>query len=169
MRDELQLYRQLRKASETWHAKHGTEIMKYSKNGLLMTEKFEGLRLKAYQDQGGVWTIGYGHTGPEVRQGMEITQLEAENLLIKDVEIAENFVNYFVKVHLNQNEFDALVDFTFNLGGGNLQKSTLLRLVNAGKFAEAAGEFHKWDKCCGIPLAGLLRRREAEATLFIRK
>jgi lysozyme len=140
--------------------------LSYSKSGLALTEQFEGLRLTAYQDSVGVWTIGYGHTGPDVYPGLTITQIEAETLLLKDVAIAAGSVNRLVTVPLDQNEFDALVDFVFNLGTGAFAGSTLLRDLNAGNFAGAAAQFQNWDHAGGKVLAGLLQRRLAEAKLF---
>ena len=140
--------------------------LSYSKSGLALTEQFEGLRLTAYQDSVGVWTIGYGHTGPDVHPGLTITQMDAEALLLNDVGTAARAVNQLVTVPLNQNEFDALVDFIFNLGKTNFADSTLLQDLNAGNFAGAVGEFQKWDHAGGQVLAGLLKRRVAEASFF---
>lgn len=140
--------------------------LSYSQKGLALTEEFEGLRLTAYQDSVGVWTIGYGHTGADVHAGLTITQQQASDLLMQDVSSAVAAVNRLVTVPLTQNQFDALVDFTFNLGQGNLAKSTLLREVNAGNFAAAAAQFIVWDRAGGVEVAGLKRRREAEAALF---
>lgn len=137
----------------------------YSKSGLAFTEEFEGLRLAAYQDQVGVWTIGYGHTA-NVYPGMQITQLQAEQFLLNDVQLAVHCVNGLVQVLLTQDEFDALVDFVFNLGTGAFSGSTLLRMINAQNFAGAAGEFVKWDHAKGQVVAGLLARRQAEVTMF---
>ena len=94
----------------------------------------EGLRLTAYKDGGGVWTIGYGHTGSDVREGLTIPLSEAERLLTRDLRVAEGHVNDAVKVKLTQNQFDALVSFTYNLGGGAFRSSTLLKLLNAGDY-----------------------------------
>lgn len=138
----------------------------YGGKGLALTEQFEGCRLTAYQDQVGVWTIGYGHTGPEVCAGMTITAEEAEALLEKDIRSAAECVNNLVSVRLTQEEFDALVDFVFNLGAGAFQRSTLLRQLNAGNFAAAAAQFAIWDRAGGEVVAGLLRRRQAETALF---
>lgn len=140
--------------------------MKYSLKGLRLTEGFEGARLRAYQDSKGVWTIGYGHTGHDVYEGLVWTQAQAEAALAIDEAWAESVVQARVKVPLTQNEFDALVDFVFNAGSGNFTASTMLRLLNAGDYHGAAGEFVKWDKCGGVVLAGLLRRRQAEAVEF---
>ena len=140
--------------------------LSYSKSGLALTEQFEGLRLTAYQHSVGVWTIGYGHTGSDVHPGLTITQMDAEALLLNDVANAARCVNQLVTIPLAQNEFDALVDFVFNLGNGNFATSTLLKDLNAGDFAGAAGEFQKWDHAGGRVLAGLLQRRLGEANLF---
>lgn len=140
-------------------------MMKYSKTGLALTERFEGCKLVAYQDQVGVWTIGYGHTRG-VHEGMTCTQAQAEQWLLEDIAAAEQNVNTHVKVPLTQAEFDALVDFDFNCGSGNLDSSTLLKLVNEGDPEDAAKEFEKWDHAGGKVVAGLLRRRQAEEAEF---
>lgn len=139
--------------------------MTYSKTGLHLTEQFEGCRLTAYKDSGGVWTVGYGHVAG-VHAGMTCTQAQAEMWLQQDLAWAVSRVNADVHVPLTQEEFDALVDFCFNCGAGNLDSSTLLKLVNAGRFAEAAQQFEAWDRCDGSVVAGLLRRREAEEVEF---
>jgi lysozyme len=144
----------------------GVNNLAYGGKGLAMTEQFEGCKLTAYQDQVGVWTIGYGHTGPEVVKGRTITIEEAQDLLAMDIRTAATFVNNVVAVALSQEEFDALVDFAFNLGRGRLEGSTLLRELNAGNFAAAAAQFEVWDRAGGAVVAGLLRRRQAEAALF---
>lgn len=141
--------------------------MIYSKDGLALTEQFEGCRLNAYQDSIGTWTIGYGHT-LDVHPGQTITLQQAEDLLVGDVLWAERVVNQYVTVPLTQEEFAALVDFTFNLGSGNFLKSTLLKLLNQGNYSAAANEFERWDKAGGVVVAGLLRRREAEAEEFMK-
>lgn len=142
--------------------------MRYSQTGLRMSEGFEGDRLKAYQDSRGVWTIGYGHTGGIVQEGLTCTQAQAEVWLRTDVAWAEAEVNRLVRVPLTQGEFDALVDFVFNCGAGNFDHSTLLRLLNGGvDHATIAAEFQKWDHAGGVELPGLLRRRQAEAVEFL--
>jgi lysozyme len=133
---------------------------------LALTEQFEGCRLTAYQDVAGVWTIGYGHTGPEVSTGLTITKDQAAQLLQNDVASAAACVNQAVALALNQDEFDALVDFVFNIGRGAFQGSTMLRDLNSGDFADAAEQFDKWDHAGGKVVAGLLRRRQAEQALF---
>lgn len=139
--------------------------MQYSKQGLALTGKFEGCRLTAYLDQVGVPTIGYGHTRG-VRLGMTCTQEQAEAWLREDIAICEQDVNTHVKVPLTQGEFDALVDFSFNLGCASLNGSTLLRLLNTGDYHGAAAEFEKWDHAGGKVVSGLLRRRIAEEQEF---
>ena len=137
--------------------------------GASLIKSFEGLRLTAYQDSVSVWTIGWGHTGSDVTPYMKITEKEAEDLLMKDLVRFEKGVNDLVKVHINQNEFDALVSFSFNLGVGALAESTLLKKLNAGDpKEEVADEFLKWVKAGGITLTGLVRRREAERDLFLK-
>jgi len=138
----------------------------YSDNGMNLTKQFEGLRLSAYADQVGVWTIGYGHTGPGVHAALTITQDLADAFLASDVAGAVACVNRLVTSDINQNQFDAMVDFVFNLGCASLASSTLLRFVNTGDFADAAGQFQRWDHAGAVVVPGLLLRRQAEATLF---
>lgn len=145
-----------------------TNKMVYSLSGRHLTEQFEGCKLKAYKDSTGVWTIGYGHTS-HVFEGMTCTEPQADLWLQCDITVAANVVNFYVTIQLSQHEFDALVDFTFNLGSGRLHTSTLLKLVNSGKFEEAAQEFEKWGKAGGVAVAGLMRRRIAERDEFLSK
>ncbi|MBX9297603.1 lysozyme [Chromobacterium vaccinii] len=140
--------------------------MKTNTAGINLIKQFEGVRLQAYQDAVGVWTIGYGHTGPEVKAGIRISQQQAEQLLATDLEKFETGVGKAVTVPLNANQFSALVSFSYNLGLGNLQSSTLLRLLNKGDYTGAAGQFPLWNKAGGNVLPGLSRRRLAEQTLF---
>ena len=137
----------------------------YSQDGLHLTEQFEGCRLEAYQDPNGRWTIGYGHTAG-VTAGMTCTQAQADAWLQEDIQWAASEVNKLVTVSLTQPEFDALVDFTFNCGCGNFEHSTLLALVNKEDMTDAVNEFQRWDNCGGQVVAGLLRRRLAEAAEF---
>ncbi|MEG7663762.1 lysozyme [Hafnia paralvei] len=145
--------------------------MRASENGINLIKKFEGCRLTAYQDSVGVWTIGYGWTQPvdgkPVGKGMTITQQKADDLLKQGVIQYEAGVHGLVTVPLNQNQYDALVDFAYNLGVNALKGSTLLKKLNAGDYAGAANEFTKWNKAGGKELAGLTRRREAEKSLFL--
>jgi lysozyme len=140
--------------------------MIYSQKGLDLTALLEGLRLEAYQCSAGVWTIGYGHT-KGVKKGDKITKEQALKCLREDVMESEAAVNRLVKVKLTQGQFDALVDFTFNVGMGALERSTLLRLVNAENFKDARKEFPKWNKAGGKVVAGLITRRVKEMEMFI--
>ena len=133
----------------------GTEILKY----------FEGCKLTAYQDSVGVWTIGYGHT-KGVFDGMTITQEEAEQMLLTELEEYEGYIENMVTVPLTQNQFDALLVWIYNLGPTNFRNSTLLKELNAGNYNAAGQEITRWNKAGGKVLAGLVKRREAEAELF---
>ena len=133
----------------------GTEILKY----------FEGCKLTAYQDSVGVWTIGYGHT-KGVYNGMTITQEEAEQMLLTELEEYEGYIENMVTVPLTQNQFDALVVWIYNLGPTNFKNSTLLKELNAGNYNAAGQEITRWNIAGGKVLAGLVKRREAEAELF---
>lgn len=148
------------------------EEVKTSQDGINLIKFFEGLRTKAYLDSVGIPTIGYGHT-KGVKLGMMITETKAEELLKKDLEYFENKVLDLVKVNLLQNQFDALVSFTFNLGEGSLKKSTLLKKLNSTVFfrkeelESIANEFLKWNKAGGKVLTGLTKRRIAEKMMFL--
>jgi lysozyme len=139
----------------------------YGPNGMALTESSEELRLKAYYDPKGVLTIGYGHTGRDVFVGMEITEERADELLHLDVHVSSMAVKKLVTVLLNQNKFDALVDFTFNVGYGHFHSSTLLERVNEGDDEAAASEFLRWDLAGGVVLDGLVTRRKKEAALYL--
>lgn len=141
--------------------------MQISDDGLALIQQYEGCKLVAYRDSVGVLTIGYGHTGKDVKSGMQITQEQANAFLRKDVKSAEEDVDVQIHVQLSQPQFDALVSFVFNLGGTNLHKSTLRKLLNAGDYRGAADEFVKWNKAGGKVLVGLTRRREAERAMFL--
>lgn len=144
--------------------------MKLSDKGLDLIKKFEGCELTAYPDPGtggDPWTIGYGHTGPEVKEGLAITQSEADEYLKNDVMKFEEGVTDLLEVEVTQGEFDALVSFAYNCGLGALRSSTLLRLLNAGNKLAASQQFSRWDKSGGRVLAGLTRRREAERQTFL--
>ena len=127
--------------------------------GLQLIESFEGLRLTSYQDSVGVWTIGYGHT-QGVKPGQTITQQQAQAFLQQDLGVAEAGVNK-LGLTLTDNQFAALVSFTFNLGAGNLAK-----LMKNG-LAAAADRILLFDHAGGKVLAGLTRRRQAERALFL--
>lgn len=148
--------------------------MRTSTEGIALIQHFEDLRLDAYRCAAGVWTIGWGHTGPDVRPGMRITRERADELLAQDLAQFERDVASLVTVELRQCQFDALVSFAFNVGSDiddddiaeGLGDSTLLRLVNASDFTRAQGEFRKWVYSRGKVLRGLVRRRAAEAAMF---
>ena len=132
-----------------------------------MIKRFEGLELKAYRCPAGIWTIGYGHTGSDVREGMTISEEEADRLLASDLEAFERAVSRLVRVPIVQNRFDALVSFCYNVGEGNFERSTLLRKVNANPDDRSiADEFKRWNKAGGKPVKGLTERRLAEALLY---
>jgi lysozyme len=140
--------------------------MTWSKSGADLTERFEQCRLTAYWDAlGKVWTIGFGHTRG-VTQGLTCTQAQADQWLTEDMALCVADVNQNVRVPLTQNEFDALCDFSFNLGCAALNGSSLLKYLNAGNFPAAAAEFEKWDHAGGAVVAGLLARRKAEEQEF---
>ena len=142
--------------------------MKISNSGLDLIKKYEGLRLTAYLCPAKVWTIGYGSTGKHVKEGMTITEAEAEQFLKDDVSRFEECVTEALYVPVTQNEFDALVCFAFNVGCGAFAGSTLLNLINEGKKSAAAQQFLRWDKAGGKVLAGLARRRADERELFLK-
>jgi GH24 family phage-related lysozyme (muramidase) len=145
--------------------------MQINDAGLKLIERWEGLRLKAYQDVIGVWTIGYGHTSaagqPYVRPGMVITQLEAEQILARDLDDTEKDVASLLKRTPTPNQFAAMVSLAFNIGGGNFRKSTVLAMFNRGNLSVAADAFRKWNKSGGKVWPGLTRRREDERKLFL--
>lgn len=139
--------------------------MNISNAGLDLIKSFEGLRLQAYLCPAGVPTIGYGSTGAHVKMGMTITANEADELLRQDVSRFERGV-FKLTGPISQHRFDALVSFAFNLGISALAGSTLLKMHKAGNHEAAAGQFGRWNKAGGKVLAGLTRRRAAEATLY---
>ena len=141
--------------------------MKISAKGLAIIKEFESCKLEAYLCPAGVLTIGWGHTGADVHEGMCISQERADELLRGDVALSEQFVAKLVKVPLRQGQFDALVSFTYNIGPGALMHSTLLRQLNMHNYVGAANEFSRWNKSKGKVLAGLVRRRAAERALFL--
>jgi lysozyme len=144
--------------------------MRTSPAGRTFIGRHEGLRLTAYRDAAGVWTIGYGHTAaagpPAPSAGMTITAAEADAILGRDLARFEAAVTRLVTVPLSQPRFDALVSFAFNVGEGALARSTLLKKLNAGDVRGAAAEFGRWNKAGGRVLAGLTRRRAEERAMF---
>ena len=139
--------------------------MKTSAEGIALIKKFEGLELDSYQCSANVWTLGYGHT-QGVAEGDSCSEDEAEIILVNDLKEFETYVNALVDVELDQNQFDALVAWTFNLGPTNLRTSTLLKKLNAGDYNDVPSEIKRWNRAGGQVLDGLIRRREAEALLF---
>ena len=140
---------------------------KIGQAGLALIKQFEGCRLVAYQCSAGVWTIGYGHTAG-VHKGMKITQTQAEAYLLQDVAKFEKYVNNPSYVpftdKLNQNQFDALVSFAFNLGQGNVKKLCTGRTIN-----QLPSAMQQYCKAAGKTLPGLQRRRKAESALYNKK
>lgn len=150
--------------------------MKTGNKGRLLIQGFESCKLKAYPDAktgGAPWTIGWGHTGPEVKPGLMWTMAQADAAFISDLAVFERDVTSLVTIPLTQNQFDALVSFAYNVGSDidaddiaeGLGDSTLLKKLNAGDLSGAADEFLKWCKPKNLP--GILRRRIAERALFL--
>lgn len=140
--------------------------MQTSKNGIDFIKRFEGLRLEAYLCSAGVASVGYGHT-LGVKPGDKITQAQADAFLREDLEPCERAVSDLVKVPLSQGQHDSLVSFIFNLGRGAFASSTLLKWLNRGDYDGAAGQFERWCRAGGRVLPGLLKRRHAEAAMFL--
>jgi len=148
--------------------------MKASDNCINLIKKFEGFYSKPYLCPAGVWTIGYGSTryanGKKVTsKDHPITEQQAIDIMKATLGTYENDVNRYVKVELNQNQFDALVDFAYNCGSKNLLNSTLLKKLNAGDYVGASNEFKKWVYGNGVKLNGLVTRRGAEKELFLKE
>lgn len=141
--------------------------MKVSIDGINLIKKYEGCRLTAYKCPAGVWTIGYGHT-KNVKSGMKITQYQANELLEDDLKQIGNIIINLVNVSMHQNQFDALVSFTFNCESGALKRSTLLKKLNNKDYDGAANEFTRWNKSNGKVLNGLVKRRADEKALFLK-
>lgn len=139
-----------------------------SKQAYGMIKAFEGLRLEAYRDLIGVWTIGYGTTGPDVKEGLKITAEEAYKRLTDQVDWLASRLRFIVPKTLNQNQFDAILSFCYNLGIGAYKYSTMKKFVDSGEFIEASKEFDKWVFAGGKSIPGLVRRREAERVLFLK-
>ena len=145
--------------------------MNIDQKGIELLKEFEGLRLTAYQDSGGLWTIGIGtiryEDGTPVKKGDVITKERSEELLLHEVSKSVQAVNDYISVELTQNQFDALVSFTYNLGIGALKNSTLRKKVNVKDFDGAAKEFLRWCNVNGKMIPGLLKRRTKESFLFL--
>ena len=140
--------------------------MNISKEGLSLIKKFEGCEIEADLCPAGVWTIGFGHT-KDVKEGDKINKEEADYLLQEEMIEYESYINDFVEVPLNQNQFDALCSWVYNLGPTNLKNSTMLRVLNEEKYADVPQEIKRWNKAGGEVLDGLIKRREAEAKMFL--
>ena len=141
--------------------------MRISHRGLKLIAGYERFSSVPYICQGGKLTIGFGHVILPGENFTEITMEEGQELLRKDAEIAERAVNRYVAVEINQDIFDALVSFTFNVGGGALMESTLLKFLNAGQYYAAALEFCRWDNAGGKEMSGLEVRRAEEELVFV--
>ena len=146
--------------------------MNASQNCIAIIKQFEGFAPHPYQCPAGVWTIGYGSTRyadgkPVGPNDKPITEGQAEEILFATLKQYEDCVTRYVTVPLNQNQFDALVDFAYNAGAQNLRTSTLLRWLNAGNYSAASQEFGKWVNAGGVRLSGLVKRRETERKLFL--
>lgn len=146
--------------------------MKINSRGLKLIRRFEGFRASAYRDAVGVWTIGYGHTSragpPHVGPGMKITRAQGEKILARDVEKFATQIRPLIRVPLNDNQFSALVSFAYNVGVGGFRRSSVLRVVNRGRFDLVPQRLSLWVKAGGRVLPGLVRRRAAEGVLFAR-
>ncbi|RPF72616.1 lysozyme [Aurantiacibacter spongiae] len=139
--------------------------------GERLIKSFEGLELAAYPDPatgGEPWTIGYGHTGPEVHPGMVIDQEQADAFFDADTDRFEAAVDRLTNGKATDNQFAAMVSLAYNVGEANFSKSTLLKRHNAGLFGAAADQFKRWNRANGMVMRGLTRRREAEAALYRR-
>jgi lysozyme len=140
--------------------------LQFSPSGIALLETFEALRLQTYRDIRGIWTIGWGHTGPEVVPTLTWTRMQADTAQQEDVMYASKAVKELVSVKLNQNQFDALVCIVFNIGVNAFKTSTLLHLLNSGDYAGAAEQFGKWIYAGTVISSGLVNRRKAESNLF---
>ncbi|WP_019223004.1 lysozyme [Bartonella rattaustraliani] len=147
-------------------------MRKISTEALALIKQWEGLRLEAYEDSGGVWTIGYGHTSaagaPTVHKDMQITEKEAEKILRQDLKKCESVVVKAVIVPLNDEQFAALVSFCYNVGITAFCKSTLLKKLNKGEYETIPTELQKWTRVGGKRIQGLVNRRAAEAGLWVK-
>ena len=142
-----------------------------SDNGMKLLEQFEGLRLEAYLDSANIYTIGFGSirypNGNKVKLGDKITKAQAKEYKLHDLKEFESTVNTSVKVPLTQNQYDALVSLSYNIGSGAFKNSTLLKKLNSGDYKGAAEQFLLWNKVNSKKVQGLVNRREAERNLFL--
>lgn len=151
--------------AETSAAAHLLMGRRVCEAGIALIKEYEGLRLQAYRCPGQIWTIGYGHTRT-VHQHMKISLTEAEQLLIDDLHIVEKALSRLVNVPLSDNQFAALACFAFNVGIGNFERSTLLKLLNRGWYEQVPAQLTRWNKVSGEVMGGLARRRAAEGRLW---
>ena len=143
--------------------------MNVSQNAIDLIKHYEGFSSKPYYCPAGISTIGYGHVLRKDENFQFITEEDAEAILKQDCSWAEQAVIALTSIPLNQNQFDALVSFVFNLGSGSYQASTLRRKLNRGDAKGAADEFKRWVYAGGIKLKGLVVRRKAEQELFLKE
>jgi lysozyme len=153
--------------------------LKTSSAGIDLIKSFEKCKLKAYRDPVGIWTIGWGDTGPDVHEGLEISQGDADGRLARKLAYFEGLVHKWVTAPLTQPQFDCCVSAIYNIGEGcpgrrdgliwlaSGKHSTFLNLLNAGEYQQAAGQLLKWNHAGGEVMLGLTRRREAERALFL--
>ena len=141
--------------------------MQVSKQAIELIKRFEGFKSNCYVCPGGYKTIGYGHIVNDNEFIEEIDEKKGEMLLSIDIEQSRKSVLKFISAELTQGQFDALISFTFNLGGGALQRSGLRRKINRGEHEEVPREFMRWIHAGGVKLSGLIRRREAEVELYL--
>ncbi|EJN4070720.1 lysozyme [Salmonella enterica] len=141
-----------------------------SSQGLDLIKEFEGLKLNAYRDSGGIWTVGYGYTGivngRKINSETVLTEDRATYYLIKELDSISVNINKLITVKLNQHQYDAIMSFVYNIGINNFKHSTLLYYININEWSLAANEFIKWDKCKGKKIHGLMLRRIKEKRLF---
>jgi len=148
--------------------------MKISQNGINLIKRFEGCRFTPYRDSIGLWTVGYGHligNGKLLPSGFNrvFTQKEIDDYLVNDLLHVESGISVLVRVSITQNQFDSLCSFCYNLGVGTLQKSTLLKDINASLWDAAANDLLKFHFAGGVSQPGLVKRRQAEHDLFIKE
>lgn len=142
--------------------------MKTNKEGLELLHSFEGCKLESYQDIVGVWTIGYGTTGTDIKKGLKWTQAQVNARFEKDLKRFEEAVSNAVKISITSNQFSAVVCFAYNVGIGAMSGSTLIKKLNAGDTSGAADQLLRWNKAGGKEINGLTRRRVAERLLFLK-
>jgi len=138
-----------------------------NEEGVALIKRWEGFKAEAYLCPAGKWTIGYGHTAT-ARKGMVVSEAKAEALLLQDLRVAESAVEHAVRVPLTDNQFAALVSWTFNVGVGAMRSSTLVRKLNADDYGAVPAQLARWNKVKGAVTPGLVNRRAAEAGLWAR-